>query len=271
MPQTNAGAQVAAGYERSMGRYSRLVATEFLRWLAPAPGQRWLDLGCGTGALTQAVLRDAPPALVVALDPVESYVAHTKRENRRPAARCPRRSGQEIPLADATVDWVVSGLALNFMPNPAGALKEMARVTAPGGTVALYVWDYAEGMQLLRYFWDAAVALDPAAVALDEGARFPAVCHPDALHTLLTQAGLAHVEVATVSATLCFARFDDYWAPFLSGTPFPAFAYVASLSPERKPALREAVRERLPLQGDGSFELTLRAWAARGGRSDSSS
>jgi len=158
----------------------------------------------------------------------------------------------------------VSGLVLNFVPDLPGALAEMARVAVPGGTVAAYVWDYAEGMEMLRHFWDAAADLDANAVQLHEGRRFP-LCRPAALQTAFEQAGFGDVVVAPLEIPTPFTSFDDYWQPFL-GAQGPAPAYVASLSEERRRRLREALRNSLPANSAGAIVLRARAWAVRGTR-----
>ena len=155
----------------------------------------------------------------------------------------------------------MSGLALNFVPRPADAVAELARVAAPGGVVAAYVWDYAEGMVMMRHFWDAAVELDPAAAELDEGERF-AICRPGPLARSWRLAGLADVEVRPVEVRQVFPAFADYWTPFLGGQG-SAPSYVATLPDDRRDDLRELLRARL---GEGPIELTARAWAVRGRR-----
>src|SRR6478735_5096126 len=141
-------------YEPYVGRWSRLVAREFVDWLDVAPGRRWLDIGCGTGALSRTILERAAPQALMGIDPSEGFIAHS------------------LPAADRAFDVAVAGLVINFVPDMARAAAEMARVTRPGGTVAAYVWDYSGEMQMMRRFWDAAVALDPAALDKDEGRRF---------------------------------------------------------------------------------------------------
>ena len=156
---------------------------------------------------------------------------------------------------------VVSGLVLNFVPDQRAALAEMARVTGKGGTIAAYVWDYAGKMELMRFFWDAAVELDPGAAKMDEGIRFP-LCRPEALEKLFAGAGLKGVEVTPIDIPTPFANFDDYWQPFLGGQG-PAPAYAMSLDETARARLRDRIRERLPIQADGSISLTARAWAVR--------
>jgi SAM-dependent methyltransferase len=171
---------------------------------------------------------------------------------------------QALAEQTASYDAVVAGLVLNFVPRPALMVAEMARVARPGGVVAVYVWDYAGEMQLIRHFWNAAVALDPAARALDEGQRFP-ICHPDRLAELFRQAGLGAVETRAIDVPTRFRDFDDYWSPFLGGQG-PAPSYAMSLSEERRTALRERIRVGLPVSADGAIPLIARAWAVRGAR-----
>ncbi len=206
-------------YERYVGRWSRLVAPRFIRWLDVPANRRWLDVGCGTGALSAAILGHAVPATVTAVDPSEGFLARTSG-HLGPRVTTRRGAAEEIPLEAASVDVTVSGLVLNFTRDPVAALAEQSRVTTDGGTVAAYVWDCAEGMQLLRLFWDAAAELDSAATALDEGVRFP-VCRPAALAAAFGGAGLADVVVAPLDIDMPFVDFDDLWNPFLGGRGLP--------------------------------------------------
>jgi SAM-dependent methyltransferase len=249
-------------YEPYVGRWSRLVAPRFLQWLPPASSSAWCDVGCGTGALAHAILATEEPTRVLGVDPSEGYRAAA----RRGAADLPFDvavgSATAIPASDGRFDRVVSALALNFVRRPDEALAEMRRVTRPGGLIGAYVWDYAEGMQLIRMFWDAAIALDPAAAELDEGARFP-LCRPEPLRTLFESAGLVDVDVAPIEVPTVFADFDDLWRPFLGGQG-PAPGYCASLPEDRRHALRDQLRTMLPQQPDGTIPLEARAWAVRG-------
>lgn len=139
-----------------MGRWSRLVAREFLAWLAVSPDSAWLDVGCGTGALMQGILDVEAPRSVVGIDPSEGYIGYAREHVRYDRVRFEVGDAHNLPFEAATFDAVVSGLVLNFVPEPARAVAEMKRVARPGGTVAAYVWDYAGKMELMRYFWDAA-------------------------------------------------------------------------------------------------------------------
>ena len=247
-------------YEQYVGRWSRRVAPLFVSWLRIPAGRRWLDVGCGTEALCAAILDHGSPASVAGVEPSEGFL-RTARERLGTRAVLHRGSATEIPLADASVDVVVSGLVLNFIPDQRAALAEMARVTGGGRTIAAYVWDYAGRMELIRFFWDAAVDLNPDAAGMDEGIRFP-VCRPEALAELFGSAGLDGAEVTAIDIPTPFATFDDYWQPFLGGQG-PAPAHAMSLDETARARLRDRIRARLPVGADGSFSLTARAWAVR--------
>jgi SAM-dependent methyltransferase len=253
-----------AAYEPYVGRWSRLVAREFLLWLAVPPSRRWLDVGCGTGVLIQTILHVASPSEVEGFDPSSGYIAFARQQVVDYRVRFAIGDAQALPFESMTYDAVVSGLVLNFVPQPGQALSEMVRVARPGGVVAAYVWDYAGQMQLMRYFWDAVVLLNPAARDLDEGRRFP-LCRPEPLAQLFRDAHLHNVEVRAIDVSTDFRDFDDYWSPFL-GSQSPAPSYAMSLSEEQRIALREQIRASLPIQQDGSIHLIARAWAVRGVR-----
>jgi SAM-dependent methyltransferase len=252
---------VGNAYEPYVGRWSRVVAGEFVPWLRVAAGAAWLDVGCGTGALSHTVVQAADPAVVVGIDPSVGFLAHA-RAKLAGGARFAAADARRLPAGDARFDAVVSGLVLNFVPDPGQAVREMARVARPGGRVAAYVWDYAGRMELIRHFWDAAAAIDPAAVELDEGRRF-GLCQPEPLARLFQEAGLDEVEVRSIEVPTRFRDFDDYWSPFLGGQG-PAPGYAMSLDEPRRVALREELRRRLPVTGDGSIPLVARSWAVGG-------
>lgn len=247
-------------YEQYVGRWSRLVAHLFLSWLRIPAGKRWLDVGCGTGALCAAIIDRCSPSSVIGIDPSDGFLK-TASQNLAGRAVLYRGNAAGIPLHDASVDVVVSGLVLNFVPDQSAAVIEMARVTTDGGTIGAYVWDYAGKMELMRFFWDAAVELDPGAAALDEGARFPLCCQ-GALMELFSGCNLNAVEVAPVDIVTKFASFEDYWRPFLGGQG-PAPAYAMSLGETKRERLRDSIHERLPVKADGTISLIARAWAIR--------
>lgn len=249
-------------YEAYVGRWSRLVAAVFIEQLGVPAGRRWLDVGCGTGALTATVLTAADPAAVLGVDPSAPFLDLARQRVTDPRATFERGDAQALPVPDGGYDAVVSGLALNFVPEPGRAVAEFARAARPGGVVAAYVWDYSEGMRFMRHFWDAARELDPDATAVDEASRF-ALCRPEPLRALWTGAGLAGVTVDPIDVPTVFADFDDYWSPFLGGQG-PAPGYAMALPAERRDALRDLLRTRLPVAADGSIPLTARAWSVRG-------
>ncbi len=251
-----------AAYEPYVGRWSRLVANEFLSWLAVPSQSRWFDVGCGTGALSATILSVARPTTLTAVDASKEYAVYAREQIRDGRAKFRQADAQALPFLDGSFDATVSGLVLNFLPDPRRALVEMARVTRPGGVVAVYVWDYAGEMQLMRHFWDAAVALDPAALELDEGRRFP-ICRPEELQRLFVEAAMTDIEVRPIDIPTVFHDFDDFWSPFL-GAQGPAPSYAMSLSEEQRGTLRARIRAGLPISEDGSIRLIARAWAVRG-------
>lgn len=248
-------------YEAYIGRWSRLVARKFVAWLDADPGLRWLDIGCGTGALTAAIVAGAGPERVVGVDASPAYVEDARRRVDDPRARF--ETGDATTLDTGEVfDMAVSGLMLNFLPDPAAGVAAARGAVSGGGVVAAYVWDYADGMELIRSFWDAARELDPSAGELDEGVRFP-LCQPSNLAELWTRTGLGSVETTALDVPTVLSDFDDYWSPFLGGQG-PAGRYLMSLPDAGRNDLRDAVRASLPAAADGSIPLTARAWAVRG-------
>jgi SAM-dependent methyltransferase len=252
----------AGAYEPFMGRWSRLVADRLIEWLEPRPGRAWLDAGCGTGALSQAILERCEHRLLLALDRSFAFVRAARALHTSGCTAHVQADATALPVRPGAFDIAVSGLVLNFVPEPARMVAELARAVRPGGVLALYVWDYADRMELLRYFWDAAVTLRPQAAALDEGQRFP-LCRPGPLRQLLEQQGISDVEVAPLDVATIFGSFHDYWQPFLGGQG-PAPGYVATLDDRARTELRQLIRSRLPFAHDGSFALVARAWGARG-------
>ena len=225
-------------YEAYMGRWSRQLARAFVEWLPPKPGANWLDVGCGTGALTSTICDCCQPASVVACDPSEPFIEHARKNLSDVRASFVVAGVDTLPRRDGGFDDVVSGLVLNFLPDPGQALRSMREHLRPGGTVGAYVWDYATGMELL-------------------------LCRPPALASLFRDAGLADIEVHPLDISTDFATFGDYWTPFLRGTG-PAPSYVASLDPGDRELLRERLRQRLQAGTDGRLHLSARAWAVRG-------
>lgn len=248
--------EVGDAYEQYVGRWSTLAGRLFLDWLDLPAGLRWVDVGCGTGALTATIVDRAAPASVIGIEPSEGFIA-AARERLGESAQLLRGAADALPLEDGEADVVVSGLVLNFIPDLHGALSEMRRV-AP--TVGAYVWDYAKDMRFMRIFWDAAVALDRSARDLDEAVRFP-VATEAGLRAAF--AGFDDVETTALDVPTHFPDFDAFWSPFLQAQG-PAPSYLASLDTAARARMRDAVQERTPASADGSIELIARAWAVRG-------
>jgi len=251
-------------YEQFMGRWSREVAKEFIHWLSPPASWNWLEVGCGTGALTRAICLGADPASVVACDPSPDFVSFARRSLIHPAVTFVVGGADELPRPADGFDAVVSGLVLNFIPAPAQAVRSMISRLRPEGMLAAYVWDYAEGMQFLRIFWEEAAQLGAAVSDLDERERFP-LCHRERLEDLLAHEGLDAVDSLGLEIDTPFPEFDSYWGPFLGGTG-PAPSYAGSLHPTVREELRVRLKQRLSPDADGPILLTARAWAVRGHR-----
>jgi trans-aconitate methyltransferase len=247
-----------------MGRWSRLLADRFLAWLAAPRDSTWLEVGCGTGALTSRILAQTQPHAVLACDRSPTFVTYAQAAVPDPRVTFLQAEAPRIPQPTPGYDVVVSGLVLNFLPDPLAAAQAMVQAATTHATVAAYVWDYADGMAFLRHFWDAALQVDPAARLADEGQRFP-LCQPDALASLWVQADLDRVRTAALEVETTFQSFEDYWTPFEGGQG-PAPTYLLSLPRKGQRALQEFLRSRLPFTPEGTLPLRARAWAVAGER-----
>jgi SAM-dependent methyltransferase len=249
----------AEAYDRFVGRYGRELARVLIAAARVERGQRVLDVGCGPGALTTELAALAGAGQVAAVDPSPGFVDACRR--RLPGVRVLLAAAESLPFADAAFEHTLAQLVVNFMSDPAAGVREMRRVTRPGGTVAAAVWDYAGEMTLLRRFWDAAIALDPAAAERDEGRSMP-FCDPEELGDLWSAAELADVRVTPAVVAADYDGFEDLWQPLELGIA-PAGAYATSLPPRRRAALKAELRRRLDV-GSEPFRLTARAWLATG-------
>lgn len=249
-------------YDRYMGRWSRKIAPIFLGWLDPVRGLQWIDIGCGTGVLTATIVATCEPSEVVGVDSSDPFLQSARANIPEPQVSFIKGDALHVPRDDGSVDIAVSGLVLNFVAGKEAAVREMARIVRPGGTVALYVWDYAGHMQVMRRFFDVAIGLDPAAAEYDDGAKAP-ICRPGPLAELFRHCGLLDVSVRAIDIAAAFDSFDDYWTPFLGGTG-SAPKYCASLDDGARERLRQAIQLQLPTGPDGEILLAARAWAARG-------
>ncbi len=250
----------ADAYQRYMGRWSRKVARLFTDWLGAPQGKSWADIGCGTGELSLQIAGTFRPSRLVGIDSAAAFIA--RAANSVPSAEFREGNATNIDLPDGSFDYAVSGLVLNFIPDKAKALSEMARIVCPGGVVALYVWDYAGHMQIMRQFFDAARAIDPGSSSYDAGIT-ASICRPKRLLGAFSEAGLSDPQTTAIDITAAFVDFQDYWTPFLSGTG-TAPKYCMSLNEETRNTIRDAVRENLPTGPDGEILLAVRAWAVKG-------
>jgi len=248
-------------YEYFMGRWSRLVAQSFVEWLSPGSGLKWLDVGCGSGALSEVIVNDFEPLALIALDQSEGFI-NAARDRLGDRAQYKLGDALDLPLENDVINACVSGLVLNFIPEPLKALAEMQRVTKGGGDVAVYVWDYAGTMGFLTHFWNTADNLSPAAAKLHEGHRFPD-SNADGLKSMFEQTGFVDIDIVPIDIETNFQNFDDYWKPFLGGQG-PAGSYVQSLEEADRDRLRNALKENLPVKDGEAIYMRARAWAAKG-------
>lgn len=251
-----------AGYERFMGRWSRQLATPYIAFAGARDGDRVLDVGCGTGALAGALAQALPSSAIVGIDPSEGFIAHANARSPLARVRCEVGDAQALPFAEASFDQTMSLLVLNFVADPARAVEQIRRVTRPGGVASACVWDYGGGMEMLRVFWDEAVAIDATAEPKHE--RHMKLSRAGELGTLWQRCGLSSIEDTALEVEQSFASFGDYWEPFLHGVG-PAGAYAVSLPVQHREPLEQRLRARL-LGGrtDGPFTLKARAWCVRG-------
>jgi SAM-dependent methyltransferase len=246
-------------YEQYLGRWSRHVAARFLQWLAPPRNADWLDIGCGSGALTAAILSACDPRSVVALDPSRDFIAYAQNTLTDKRVRFEVADARKLPTADASADVAASALVLNFVPDKPAALAEMRRVVKPGGLISFYVWDYpGGGMGFIDEFWKAAAELDPKAADLDEVKRFP-FCTESGLTALCRDSGLSSPTVEPIEIETEFADFESFWRPFTLGAG-PAPGYCLSLPEDQRERLKRRLAGKL---GSGRISLHARAWAVK--------
>ena len=221
-------------YEQYVGRWSQKVASEFLNWLAFPSGLAWADVGCGTGALASTILTMCEPSSVSGIDSSEGFVSQARQRVRDPRVHFETGDATHLPWNAAAWD----------------------------GRIAAYVWDYAGGMQMMRCFWDAAIAISPNDANLDQAERFP-LCQPGPLQALFERVGLKSVTVRAIDIPTVFQNFDDYWNPFLGRTG-AAPTYLALVGDEVRERIRLYLKSRLASTQDGPIEMTARAWAVQG-------
>jgi SAM-dependent methyltransferase len=248
--------RAAAAYDRHVGRYAQQLASALIAFAGIEPGMRALDVGCGPGALTAALADMLGAANVSAADPSEPFVEACRQ--RSPGVNVVVAAAEALPFESTEFEVTLSQLVVNFMQDAQAGVREMARVTLPGGVVASSVWDYAGEMTLLRAFWDAARDVEPErGGAADEGVVMR-WCREGELAELWRAAGLQDVSSGALTVRASYTDFEDLWSPFPTGVA-PSGAFCKSLNDERRAALHDAYRQRLGV-GNGPFELTARAW-----------
>lgn len=250
-------------YEAIMGRWSRPAGEAVVAWLNLPTGLRWLDVGCGTGALTEVILANAEPAAVLGVEPSSEFLATAREQIHDDRVTFSSGSALELPAHDASVDVIISGLVLHFLSDPRLALVEMARTARPGGTVAGYIWAITDESHFTRPFWRAALDLDASAAEWDLVQTNP-LNELERLSSLFASAELEQVSAANLSFPVLFQDFDDYWLPCLLDGTTPIQRYVRSLTADRQEALRERLRSELPIAPDGSIALLGLIWVASG-------
>jgi len=249
-------------YDLLMGRWSRLLAPMFVRFADVKDGEHVLEVGCGTGSLTRALLESGPKVQVTGVDGSADYIAINREASDERRVKLEQGDAQALPYPDRNFDRTVSLLVMNFIPDATRAVMEMKRVTRAGGSVAAAVWDYGDGMEMLRHLWDEAAAIDDVAVARHEG-NMP-LCRQGELAALWRECGFKSVADTGLTMQMDFSSFDDYWAPFLTGVG-PSGSYVSNLDSATRAKLQDRLREKLTgNMGEAPFSLSARAWAVHG-------
>jgi SAM-dependent methyltransferase len=247
----------AEAYDRHVGRYGPALSHAHVTAAGVRPGQTALDVGCGPGALTQRLAETIGSERVAAVDPSAPFVDACRA--RVPGADVRIGSAERLPDFAQPFDFVMSQLVVNFMTDPEAGTSAMRAAARSGGLVTSCVWDYADGMTMLRAFWDAALELDPDA---PDESRTMRNCSPDELRDLWESCGLVDVETGALDVEASYSDFEDLWSPFLAGIG-PAGDYCASLDTDRRAAVRESFFRRLG-EPTGPFTLTARAWFVQG-------
>ncbi|HYL78994.1 MAG TPA: methyltransferase domain-containing protein [Bryobacteraceae bacterium] len=251
----------AAAYESYVGQWSRIIAPMFVQWLSPPPNLKWLDVACGTGALTSAILNSAHPAAIDAIDRSPAYLNYAREHVPDPRAHFQLGTADELPYPASSFDLAVSGLILNFI-DADRALAEQCRVAKPSATIAAYIWDYAGAYDYARFFWDAAAAVDPAATEYDPKRRF-VLHHADGLRQLFTNHALADVDTTFLDAQASFPNFDSYWQA-LDARQGSMAEYLSAIGEETRAAIRRNLAAQVQREENAPVRLRLRAIAVKG-------
>ena len=253
---------VSAGYQRFMGRWSRLLAPAYIAFAGVKDGDRVLDVGTGTGALASALVAATTSSTIAGIDPSADFISYATKNIKSGRASLEVGDAQALRFKDGSFDHTMALLVMNFVPDHEKAIAEMRRVTRPQGVVSACVWDYNAGMEMLRFFWDEVIALHPAMAPKDE--RNMKLTRERQLGEFWQKAGLVNVQEKSLIVEQAYTSFNDYWGPFLKGAG-PGGAYVVSLTEERRRQLEARLQTRLLRNGeDGAFVLKAQAWCVRG-------
>jgi SAM-dependent methyltransferase len=255
-----------AVYDQHMGRWSRVLATPFIDFAAIDGTGRFMDVGCGTGSLVFALAAAAPRARIVGIDTSQAYIDFARARAQSAATDFQRADATALPFGDGDFDAALSLLVLNFIPEAERAVREMVRVTRPGGVVAASVWDFRGGLCYLRVLQDTAAALDPAAQELRDRLFSSPLTAPGELFRLWSELGLRDVEHTSLTIRMEFRSFSDYWEPWLGGQGLFG-PYVASLEQDKRRRLERLVQLAYLAGGDdGPRSFAATSWAVRGVR-----
>jgi len=255
--------ELGSSYESYIGCWSYQIALSFLKKIDTEPGMDWVDIGCGTGALTRAILLCCQPFCLTGVEPSLGMLNWTNQQLKDKNLRFIEGKASDLPFTDDSVDIAVSGLVLNFLPEPVHALKEMKRIVRPGGRIAFYVWDYAHGgLELVRAFWNAAVSVTPDARRFSDAVRF-SWCNEDSLTDLMVEAGLKEIKSERIVIPTLFENFEDYWQRFSKGAG-PASSYYKQLPLSEQTEIRTTLQNSFTYNPNGSLELSAAAWALQG-------
>lgn len=259
MTETRVAFEDGDAYDRYMGRWSRAIGERFLEWLDPPRNCQWLDVGCGTGAFTQLIIDRAAPGKVIGVDPSPAQVEHSKRKVPAPQADFRAGSALDLPFGAGEFDVVVSALVIHFLPDRSKGLREMLRVTRPGGIVGGYTWRRSSTINDAPYGPLARGVTD----IVGDVMLSPTVpeAMPDGLLATLTEAGYRNIDVTTIEASQTFRDFEDYWTSQTGTFPHPVAKSAAALSGHERDRLRDMVRTALPAAADGTITYSARCTA----------